>query len=311
MTTRFQSAKFAAALVLAGGLAAAPTSLALAAGGGGGGGGSAPSASGPQYDPAEEYREGVAHYNAGNFAQAARHFKKVTRVARRNGEAHYLLGLSYMQAGQTKRARKPLENAVKYSPNRIEAKRDLALTYVELERMDDARDMLAQLTRLSDQCAGSCADSATLAQSLSAVKMAMNGQAQASFGPSSPAFADAKRGDQAYYRAVSAINREDYEAGLYHLREAALTFGPHPDILTYQGFANRKLGQFDTAQSYYDRALAVAPNHLGALEYYGELKVERGDIAGAKANLAKLDGLCDFGCYEAEELRSWIEKAQS
>jgi len=311
MTKRYQPAKLGLALMLAGGLIAAPVSLVLAAGGGGGGGGAAPSASGPQYDPAEEYRQGVTAYNAGNFDQAARHFKKVTRVARRNGEAYYLLGLSYMQSGNAKRARKPLENAVKYSPDRIEAKRDLALAYIELERMEDAQEMLAELTALNEQCGGACADQAILAQSVAAVESAMGGEAQANLGPSLKAFADLSAKDALYYQAVSAINRDEHDEGLRHLRAAALAFGPHPDILTYQGFANRKLGRFDVAQAYYDRALAVAPNHFGALEYYGELKVERGDIAGAKASLAKLDALCDFGCFEAEELRSWIEKAQS
>ena len=310
MTKRIRSTKMATALILAAGLTAAPVSLVSAAGGGGGSG-SAPSASGPQYDPAEEYREGVTAYNAGSFEQAARHFKKVTRVARRNGEANYLLGLSYMKAGKPKRARKPLENAVKYSPDRIEAKRDLALAYIELERMDDAQKMLAELNALNTQCGGSCADQAVLAQSVAAVESALRGEAQASLGPSLEAFDDLRAKDELYYQAVSAINRDEHEEGLRHLRKAALAFGPHPDILTYQGFANRKLDRFDLAQAYYNRALAVAPNHLGALEYFGELKVERGDIAGAKAHLATLDALCDFGCFEAEELRTWIEKAQS
>ena len=310
MTKRIRSTKLATTLILAGGLIAAPVSLVSAAGGGGGSG-SAPSASGPQYAPAEEYREGVAAYNAGSFEQAARHFKKVTRVARRNGEAHYLLGLSYMKSGKPKRARKPLENAVKYSPDRIEAKRDLALAYIELERMDDAQKMLAELNALNTQCGGSCADQAVLTESVAAVESAIDGEAQASLGPSLEAFDDLRAKDALYYRAVSAINRDEHEEGLRHLRKAALAFGPHPDILTYLGFANRKLGRFEEAQAYYNRALVVAPNHLGALEYFGELKVERGDFAGAKAHLAKLDALCNFGCFEAEELRTWIKEAQS
>ncbi|MEM6477231.1 MAG: tetratricopeptide repeat protein, partial [Pseudomonadota bacterium] len=213
MTKSNQTAKLAAALILAGGLIAAPVSLVSAAGGGGGGGGS-PSASGPQYDPAEEYRQGVAAYNDGDFDAAAGHFKKVTRVAKRNGEAHYLLGLSYMKAGKTKKARKPLENAVKYSPDRIEAKRDLALAYIELERMEDAQEMLAELTSLNEKCAGSCADDALLAQSVAAVKRAMEGGAQASLGPSLKAFADLRAKDALYYQAVSAINRDEHEEGL-------------------------------------------------------------------------------------------------
>jgi len=55
-------------------------------------------------------------------------------------------------------------------------------------------------------------------------------------------------------------------------------------------------------------ALAIAPNHRGATEYYGELKVERGDMAGAKKMLAELDRQCAFGCAEAETLRRWISE---
>ena len=69
------------------------------------------------------------------------------------------------------------------------------------------------------------------------------------------------------------------------------------------------MAKFDRAEIYYNRALAIAPDHIGAIEYYGELKVERGDIDGARAHLARLENLCNFGCYEAEELRVWIDKA--
>ena len=34
--------------------------------------------------------------------------------------------------------------------------------------------------------------------------------------------------------------------------------------------------------------------------------MERGNIAGAKVLLAKLDSICTFGCFEADELRQWI-----
>ena len=87
---------------------------------------------------------------------------------------------------------------------------------------------------------------------------------------------------------------------------AEKALGPHPDVLTYMGYTYRKLGQLDTAESYYKQALAIAPNHIGATEYYGELKVERGDIKGARQMLAKLDSICSFGCVEAEDLRRWI-----
>ena len=52
---------------------------------------------------------------------------------------------------------------------------------------------------------------------------------------------------------------------------------------------------------------APIANHIGATEYYGELKVARGDVAGARLMLARLDKICAFGCADAEELRRWID----
>lgn len=120
-------------------------------------------------------------------------------------------------------------------------------------------------------------------------------------------FAGAEAGDQAYIAAVSLINEGRYDEALASLDQARTVFGPHPDILTYQGYTWRKKGDLDRAETYYRQALAVFPDHIGATEYYGELKVERGDLAGAKVMLAKLDRLCAFGCAEAEELRRWID----
>ncbi|MEM6586392.1 MAG: tetratricopeptide repeat protein [Pseudomonadota bacterium] len=295
--------------VVAAGLAMAPLSFALAAGGGGGGGGSAPSASAPRYDPAEEYRSGVNALNAQDYKGAIKHFRRVTKSARKNAQGHYLLGVSYLRSGDAKKARKPLENAVKYEPGLIPAKRDLALAYLKLERAEDAQSILADLSARKDACAATCADQSALTAAVAAIEGAMQGDQQATYGPALERFADASAADATYYQAVSAINRGEYAIGLHHLKSAALAFGPHPDILTYQGFANRKLARYETAEAYYNRALAIAPDHLGALEYYGELKVERGDLDGARSHLAKLDALCSFGCYEAEELRGWIKNA--
>jgi Flp pilus assembly protein TadD len=92
------------------------------------------------------------------------------------------------------------------------------------------------------------------------------------------------------------------------LKAAQQVFGPHPDVLTYTGYTYRKLHQYDKAEAYYRQALAIAPNHVGATEYYGELMVVRGDMAGARRMLAKLETVCTFGCVETEDLRRWIDK---
>ena len=94
-------------------------------------------------------------------------------------------------------------------------------------------------------------------------------------------------------------------------RAAGVALGPHPDVLTYQGFANRKLSNYDVAISYYSAALKLDPEHRGANEYLGEYYVETGQLAKADAQLVKLERICKFGCEEAEELRRWIGGAKS
>ncbi|MEP3029673.1 MAG: tetratricopeptide repeat protein [Erythrobacter sp.] len=300
------------ATVIAGALIAAPSSLAIAAGGGGGGGGAtAPSQSAPRYDAAEEYRLGVSALNAEDFRQAERHFKRVTRAARRNANAHYLLGVTYLRQDDFRKARKPLENAVKYAPDMIPAQRDLAIAYLNLDRRDDAQEILDGLAQRQTSCAQGCAEQANLDQAVTAIENAMSGLALGELGPDIALLAAASSADAVYSDAVGLINEGQFEQALVQLDQAALAFGPHPDILTYQGFANRKLARYGVAQSYYQRALTIAPEHIGAIEYYGELKVERGDLDGAREHLALLDQLCDFGCYEAEELRSWIRDAST
>ena len=124
-------------------------------------------------------------------------------------------------------------------------------------------------------------------------------------------FAHAQSGDHSYLEAVALINERRYEDAVAKLQAASATFGQHPGILTYLGFANRKLGRFEVAKNYYQQALRVAPDHKGATEYVGELMVERGDRAGAAKMLAKLERICTFGCAEADELRRWIENGSS
>lgn len=294
-------------ILIAGTLLALSSTGALAAGGGGGGGGG-PSQSAPKYDATAEYQKGVAQLKAEDYKGATRSFKRVVRVAPKSANVQYLLGLSYMMLGEFKKARKPFEKAIKYDDSLIDAHRDLAITYQELGDTDKAAIQLEELKNRMQACGEGCAQSGMLSSAISAVEKAMSGQGQASVSADQYGIGSAA-GDTLYLGAVALINEGRYEEALNELSSAGKQFGPHPDVLTYVGFANRKLGNYEQAEDYYKRALTIAPNHLGAIEYYGELKVERGDISGAKRHLARLEQLCSFGCYEAEELSRWIDAA--
>lgn len=276
------------------------------------GGSSSPSKSTPKYDASAEYQKGVAALKAKNSKAAIEAFKRTLSVTPRDANAQYLLGVSYMGINDYKKARKPLEKATRYNGNLIGAHRDLAITYHKLKMAKKAQASLGKLTAKDSACGNSCSDKEELTKAIAKVQATMNGGGSASYRPADNIeFASIGKGDVAYMGAVALINEKKYDAAIAELQLASMTFGPHPDILTYLGFANRKLKNFESAEQYYQTALAVAPDHRGATEYYGELMVERGDLAGAKKKLARLENLCGFGCYEAEELRRWIGEAST
>jgi tetratricopeptide (TPR) repeat protein len=278
--------------------------------GGGGGAGSAssmPSVSAPTYDPAAEYRRGLDALKAGKFRDAEDAFDHVLTAAPKNGDVWLLMGLSKEGKGDIKGAEKAYEKSVKLEPDNITAHQQLGMALAKLNQSDKAKAELDLLQQKASAC-GSCADADKLKAAVTAVQGAMGGAPSAQLTPPSLLFATPAQGDNAYVEAVSLINAHRYSEALASLAEVQKAFGPHPDVLTYIGYTYRKLGQYDVAEGYYRQALAIAPGHRGATEYYGELKVERGDMAGARRMLAALDSQCAFGCAEAETLRLWIQK---
>jgi len=294
-------------MLLAGALAGLSMTGAVAAGGGGGGGmSSMPSDTGPRYDPAEEYAKAIKAIQARDYKTAARSAQRVADAAPRSVDGWKLLGVAQSGAENWKGARKAYEKAVKLAPDDLAVRAGLGVAQARLQD-PQAQEQLTWLKAKADACASDCA---TVKSLTAEVEKAVAGgtaagQPSAALERGSLLFAEA--GDRAYVQAVGLINEKRYDEALASLDAARAAFGPHPDILTYQGYTWRKKGQFDRAETYYRQALAIAPDHRGATEYYGELKVERGDTAGAKLMLARLDSICAYGCAEAEELRRWID----
>ena len=270
--------------------------------------GSTPSMNAPDFDAAAEYRKGMDALKGGEYAAAKSSFARVLGVAPNDANTNFLAGMADAGLNDYRAAAKHYEKAVRQDGKLIVAQQELGVTYVKLGDTAKAQATLTKLQSMNASCKSTCKEADQLAKAVSAVQAAL-GQPNAAVLTTKPSllFASAKAGDTAYLQAVSLINEHRYQEAIDALQHARATFGAHPDVLTYLGFANRKLRRYDVAESYYRQALAVAPNHKGATEYYGEMMIERGDMAGAKRMLAKLDSLCTFGCAEAEELRRWVD----
>lgn len=266
-----------------------------------------PSISTPDYNPAAEYQKGMDALKAHRYADAKKAFMNVYSDAPKDPGLNTVVGVAMMGMDDFKGAQKYLERAVKYDPKMIVAHEQLGVAYAKLGQRDKAEAELSTLKQLQATCGTTCADADVLNEAIGSVSVAL-GQPQASIrGPGDLLFASTGEADTAYIEAVSLIHEHRYQEAIDSLQKAKSVFGAHPDILTYLGFANRKLGRYAIAQDYYQQALAVAPNHRGATEYYGELLVERRDFTGAKSMLSRLDSICTFGCAEADELRRWIK----
>ena len=269
---------------------------------------STPSANATEFDAAAEYRKGIDALQASKFREAKSSFARVLGVAPNDANTNFLAGMADAGLNDLKGAAKHYEKAVKADSKMVVAQQELAVTYVKLGDRPKAEAALAKIKTMDSSCGGSCKDAELIKKAISTIEAALGQPAQAMLATDPPLlFASAKAGDTAYLQAVSLINEHRYQDAIDALQSARTTFGAHPDVLTYLGFANRKLRRYDLAEGYYRQALAAAPNHKGATEYYSELLVERGDMAGARRMLAKLDNLCTFGCAEADELRRWVE----
>lgn len=67
-------------------------------------------------------------------------------------------------------------------------------------------------------------------------------------------------------------------------------------VLTYLGFATRKLGDVDKAVPFYAAALDKNPNFVVARAYLGEAYLTKGEPARAKAELAEIAARCGTDC---------------
>jgi tetratricopeptide (TPR) repeat protein len=77
-------------------------------------------------------------------------------------------------------------------------------------------------------------------------------------------------------------------------------------VLTYIGFATRKLGRVDEALPLYRRALAVNPDYVVARAYLGEAFLTKGEPAKARGELAEIAQRCGATCPAYVDLEGHI-----
>jgi Flp pilus assembly protein TadD len=106
------------------------------------------------------------------------------------------------------------------------------------------------------------------------------------------------------------IKAKDWPAALRDLNAMIDQGVQQADVYSLLGFSLRKSGEPDKAYTFYRKALEFEPNHKGALEYLGELYVEKGEIAKAREHVRLLTRLCPSGCAELDDLKAAIARTE-
>ena len=109
-----------------------------------------------------------------------------------------------------------------------------------------------------------------------------------------------------YHAAYALIyDKDDYQGGITALR--ALAHDNNADVATLLGYASRKLGRYDDAKYWYDKALAADPKHALTWSYYGMWHAEQGNLLKAKDDLEQVRLICGTECKDYVALKEVID----
>jgi tetratricopeptide (TPR) repeat protein len=109
-----------------------------------------------------------------------------------------------------------------------------------------------------------------------------------------------------YHAAYAMIyDKEDYQGGITALR--AIGYDDNADVATLLGYASRKLGRYDDAKYWYEKALAADPQHALTWSYYGMWHAEQGNVLKAKDDLEQVRLICGTECKEYVALKEVID----
>jgi tetratricopeptide (TPR) repeat protein len=110
-----------------------------------------------------------------------------------------------------------------------------------------------------------------------------------------------------WHKAYALVyDKQDYVGGIAALR--TMGYDDNADVATLIGYASRKLGRYDDAKYWYEKALAADPNHALTWSYYGMWQAEQGNLLKAKDDLDKVRGICgNTECREYVALKEVID----
>ncbi len=107
---------------------------------------------------------------------------------------------------------------------------------------------------------------------------------------------------------LGLIDEGEYYGAIDQLHVKLDNDQDNPDILSLLGYSYRKVLNYEDALTFYQSALRVEPEHMGANQHLGELYVETDQLDKAQGQLELLDSLSLFASSEYAQLKESIEQ---
>ena len=121
------------------------------------------------------------------------------------------------------------------------------------------------------------------------------------------------RSERAFHKAFRAAHRlieeGQYQQGIAALR--ALRHDVHPAVASDLGYASHKLGNYDDAKFWYEKALTANPQHVRTWSRYGIWHAEQGNWIKAHGYLEKVRAIGGTTCREYSQLRNMLRTRTS
>jgi tetratricopeptide (TPR) repeat protein len=113
-----------------------------------------------------------------------------------------------------------------------------------------------------------------------------------------------------YREAYATIyERNDYAAAIPQLE--ALGQDDRADVANLIGYSYRKLGKYELASQWYERALKADPNHVRTWQYYGLWQIEQGNREQAVYHLKKIEQIAGRDNPEYRSLSAALTTGQT
>lgn len=110
--------------------------------------------------------------------------------------------------------------------------------------------------------------------------------------------------------AMMLVDARKYADAQQKLSQILRQDAQNPDAWNLLGFSSRMQGDFDKAEKAYTNALKLSPNHVGALNYMGQMYVQTGRLDEARTMLARLKGACG-DCTAYAQLETAIREGKA